>query len=144
MKSDIELARLFLDRVHNAKERGIAFTLSFQAFKNLTKSKKCKYTGMTLIPVFPGKPPSSNTWTIDRIDANKGYESGNVVAVAWCVNQWKGYFENPNAKLTVQMAQKVLNIVKKFPKPTPRKPLPIKPVAAERTPLPITPNHNPS
>lgn len=86
---DVKLAGKFITKASNARQRGIPFTLSFQGYKNLMRAKKCFYTGITLSDV-DGAPDQR---TIDRINANRPYEAGNVVACCKAFNGLKGQME---------------------------------------------------
>lgn len=89
---DLYVARKLNSKHANAKERGIEFTLTFQAMKNLLSAKKCYYTGVTLTKG-EGSVAKASDWTIDRIDCDKGYEKNNVVACCHAFNQMKSYVE---------------------------------------------------
>ena len=82
---DLKLARCYLSKAANAKERGIPFELSFRSFHNLKGAKFCYYTRL---------PLTESTFSIDRIDASKGYISGNVVACHKAFNGIKGNAES--------------------------------------------------
>jgi len=92
---DLMVANRFRNKYKNSKDRGIEFSLSFRAMKNLLSAKKCYYTGLLLTnPEGPeeGKMKPSDL-TIDRIDCKRGYVSGNVVACSNAANQLKAQFE---------------------------------------------------
>lgn len=89
---DLKVARKMKNKAANALERGIEFNLSFTAMKNLLKSKKCYYTGITLTHA-EGRELKASDLTIDRIDATKGYVHGNVVACCHAANNMKAMAE---------------------------------------------------
>lgn len=87
---DVQLARKYLRKVENAKERGIPFKLTFVAYKNIMRAKKCFYTGIELSEV----ENAGDQRTIDRVNPNKGYEKGNVVACCKAMNNMKAAMEH--------------------------------------------------
>lgn len=96
-KEDISIARRYMSKADNARTRGIEFGLSFTAFKNLMRAKKCYYTGVELTQPISKNGMKSTDRTIDRIDSTKGYVSGNVVACCHAANQMKAMWEgNPS------------------------------------------------
>lgn len=86
---DTIIARKYLSKVENAKSRGLEFKLSFVAYKNLVRAKKCFYTGIELSDV----EGAADQRTIDRVNPNKGYVSGNVVVCCAGMNRMKGQME---------------------------------------------------
>lgn len=92
---DLMVANRFRNKYKNAKDRGIEFTLSFRAMKNLLSATKCYYTGLLLTnPEGPEEAKlKPSDLTIDRIDCKVGYVSGNVVACSNAANQLKSQFE---------------------------------------------------
>lgn len=80
----VKLARCYVSKANQAKERGIEFDLSINTFFNLKKQTHCFYTG--------DKFNENNVLTLERIDNNKGYVDGNVIAVTAEANRMKsGY-----------------------------------------------------
>lgn len=108
---DLYLARKYVMKEENAKRRGIPFKLTFQSYKNLMRAKKCYYTGIELSDV----EGAADQRTIDRINANKGYEKGNVVACCHAFNQLKAKMEHdgsiflPNFQKAVGKMFKTVN-----------------------------------
>lgn len=108
---DVQLARKYLNKVENARSRGIPFKLTFTSYKNLMRAKKCFYTGIDLSDV----EGAADQRTIDRINANKGYEAGNVVACCKGFNNLKGLMEKdgsiflPNFQKAVGKMFKTVN-----------------------------------
>lgn len=90
---DVQLARKYLNKVQNAQQRGIPFKLTFTAYKNLMRAKKCFYTGVELTD----NEGAADQKTIDRVNATRGYERGNVVACCHAFNQLKGKMEYDDA-----------------------------------------------
>jgi hypothetical protein len=95
---DLKIAKKLASKEKDAKRRGIEFALTFQSMKNLMKAKRCYYTGIILTEPaglnddqIGGRLMSDRT--IDRIDCNKGYVPGNVVACCNGANNLKAQFE---------------------------------------------------
>lgn len=82
---DIQIAAKFVAKAKSSSDRNIQFMLSFSEYKRLLKTKKCYYTGVEL--TFEKNQP--NSFTIDRIDADRGYIHGNCVACSYIMNQKK-------------------------------------------------------
>ena len=101
---DLLIARKYISKVDHAKEKGIHFDLSITSFANMMKAKRCGLTGIKL---------DSYNITVDRIDNDEGYISGNVMAVCTQANQLKSIWENPSSQLT---QKNVLKMMKKLEK----------------------------
>lgn len=83
---DMYVAKKLIAKERNARERNIEFSMSFSAMRNIMRAKRCFYTGIELVlPVGDAGNLKPNSLTIDRIDSNKGYVKGNVVA---CSNEF--------------------------------------------------------
>lgn len=91
---DLYCAKHLVWKSENAKKRGIEFDLSFQSMKNLMGAKRCFYTGILLTKSTGNGEMRLSDATIDRVDVNKGYTSGNVVACCHAANQMKNQFES--------------------------------------------------
>ena len=78
---DTSVALKYLNLQESAERRGIEFSLSIQSIINLKKAKRCFYTGMALTDI---------NRSVDRIDNEKGYIKGNVVACDKAFNMLKG------------------------------------------------------
>lgn len=83
--NDIEIARKFMNKAGDAQKRNIPFMLGFSDYKRLLRTKRCYYTGVEMT-FEEGQP---NSFSIDRVDASKGYIPGNVVACTVKFNQKK-------------------------------------------------------
>jgi len=79
---DIKLARRYINTAQSAEDRKLEFTLTFTEFKKCLARTVCPYSGVQMNSE-EGHP---NQKTIDRIDASKGYISGNVIACAKYIN----------------------------------------------------------
>ena len=96
---DITVAKKLVMLNQSANKRGIEFGLSFATVKRLLSRKTCYYTG---VPFTEANPRS-----IDRVDNDKGYVDGNVVACTVAVNQLK-------SNLTVKQLDMLYKKVHKF------------------------------
>jgi hypothetical protein len=85
MLTDSDVAKKLLAIQHSAITRNIDFNLSFKRMKQLMNAKRCFYSGEVLNNIV-GNP---NQFTIDRIDASKGYTDNNVVQCSLRFNQIK-------------------------------------------------------
>jgi hypothetical protein len=79
---DVKLARRYINTAQSAEDRKIEFTLTFTEFKKCLARTVCPYSGVQMNSE-EGHPHQK---TIDRIDASKGYISGNVIACARYMN----------------------------------------------------------
>lgn len=103
--NDLTLAKRYVIKARNAREKGLEFDLPFHVYKKLMLRKTCTYSGLTMTD----EPGHWTKRSLDRIDNDKGYEVGNVVAVCEGVNRLKGAWENPNNPLTFDMVRKILD-----------------------------------
>ena len=101
---DLAVARAYVSKAASSRDRGIEFSISFTSFKNMCRARKCYFTGLEL---------TADTFTIDRVDASKGYITGNVVACHKDFNNLKSMIENPTVALGLEKALKGLNKTKK-------------------------------
>lgn len=75
-----------------AVSRGILFRLSFSEFRELSRIRRCQYTGRFLsFETHEGGKTKLFAWTLDRKDFTKGYTTDNVVVCAYIVNTIKNY-----------------------------------------------------
>ena len=81
--TDIEIAKKMINIHQSAMDRKIEFNLSFEYVKRMLGFKTCYYTGVT----FTEDGPHSRSF--DRIDSDKGYIEGNVVACTVDINSKK-------------------------------------------------------
>lgn len=108
---DTLIAEKYLNKYHNARNMKIEFNLSFTSFKNLMNSKKCYYTGVQMTTKLSGKTIKGTDRTVDRLDSNKGYIKGNVVACCHTVNKIKGTLENPNFLIKPKGMRKIIKTI---------------------------------
>lgn len=95
---DEYIAKAYLAKVSNSKDRGIEMTLGINDMSRLLKRKKCAYTGRVLINNIHFEDPSKRT--LDRVDNSLGYTKENTVACSYSANQLKNaLFEDPRSKM---------------------------------------------
>ena len=111
--SDQIIANKYLSKIKQCKANSIKFELSFYEYKRLITTAKCKYTGIKLTWQ-KSKEQIPTDVTIDRIDNNKGYVTGNVVACCKGYNTFKAVLENPNNVISFPLLEKALRIQKKL------------------------------
>lgn len=93
------VAMKFIQTKIGASERGITFNLTLAQLARIMKRKRCYYSGIEF--------NAHHSLTLDRKDASKGYEDGNVVPCSRIVNSLKEHFlENDHVSKT--MTQKEL------------------------------------
>ena len=99
---DARVSAKFLRLVKSAEKRGKEFDLTFQDVKSIMKRKTCYYTGIRLTECGNGDTPKATDRTVERIDPDKGYVRGNVVAVCHAANKIKN--------LTMELETSDMNI----------------------------------
>lgn len=99
---DKRVARKYLDLIETSAKRGKDFNLSLQSLRNIYRAKRCYYTGVKLT-LSAGLPHSV---TIDRVDSDKGYITGNVVACC-------GDFNNKKANINPSDVELLYLVLKK-------------------------------
>lgn len=103
---EVKIAQKYISKCQRARQDGIEFSIGLLSFRNLMMARKCQYTGITLTDS-TSKAVKATDRTIDRIDHNKGYVTGNVVAVCHAANRIKASWENPNNPLDAMMVKKI-------------------------------------
>ncbi len=86
---DVEVAKKLINIYQSAQDRKIEFDLSFEYVKKLLEYKTCYYTGIEFTE------DGVYARSFDRVDSDKGYIEGNVVACTIDINGKKAnlYFE---------------------------------------------------
>lgn len=107
---DLVLARFYLNKHRNAKERGIEFTLTLADMRKLLKKKTCHYTGEKLNFLHGDR----NKLSLDRVDSSKGYTKENTVACATWVNHWKNAVLENTSSTTYVTKQQLFAIMSKL------------------------------
>jgi hypothetical protein len=96
--TDLQIANKYINLMHSANSRNKEFNLTLTSIKNLLKSSKCYYTGVTL---------DWHNFSVDRIDNSKGYIVGNVCACDSKINKLKSDLDN---KSIIKLANKLKRI----------------------------------
>ena len=78
--SDLEVARKLVNIHSSAQSRNLEFNLTFEYVKKLLEYNTCYYTNI------PFTEDGPNQRTFDRVDNEKGYIVGNVVACTSDIN----------------------------------------------------------
>jgi hypothetical protein len=86
--TDYDVASKFLSLYGNAKTRDKEFGLTLTDVRRLLTKKRCEYTGVELTKATTALPTATDR-TIDRLDAEIGYVTGNVFAVSHSANSLK-------------------------------------------------------
>lgn len=81
--TDLEVARKMLKIFQSAQDRKLEFDLSFVTVKQLLSYRTCYYTGKEF------EEDGMMARSFDRIDSDKGYVEGNVVACTVDINSKK-------------------------------------------------------
>lgn len=91
-----QIAKKYIQLSTSASKRGKDFNLTLKDIEELLEVKTCFYTGVMLNSLHK----DNYQRTIDRVDNNKGYVKGNVVACSHLSNQIKNeLFENPTSDI---------------------------------------------
>ena len=78
--SDVEVAKKLVNIYSSAQSRNLEFNLTFECVKKLLEYTTCFYTNVTFTEDGP------NARSFDRVDNEKGYVVGNVVACTVDIN----------------------------------------------------------
>jgi len=113
MSTKYKYKSAYLNKQRNAFKRGLAFTLTYEEYSELRESGKCAYTGMDLKTRNSSSSTSFNDFTVERIDSNKGYVTGNVIPCSYIGNNLKAKLENTVTDLEFIHLVKFLFNVKK-------------------------------
>jgi len=81
--TDLEVARKMIKIFQSAQDRKLHFDLSFKTVKTLLTYSTCYYTGKKF------EEEGQFARSFDRIDSDKGYIEGNVVACTIDINSKK-------------------------------------------------------
>jgi hypothetical protein len=113
LEFDRFVVQYYMNKLTSCKSRGIAFNLTFLQVKNLLRAKKCQYTGVLLTHTQGAGAQRDTDLTIERIDSNRPYETGNVCAVSFAANQAKSMFDAKFGKDAVAMIHSISRELKK-------------------------------
>ena len=78
--TDVEVAKKLINIFQSSQDRKLEFNLSFDYVKKLLEYKTCYYTNI------PFTEDGNFARSFDRIDSDKGYIEGNVVACTIDIN----------------------------------------------------------
>lgn len=109
-EKDMRIMSKLQSKQQNARKRGLDFNMTYQSMRNIMEAKKCFYTGVLLTESQAGNGPTDRT--IERVDNEKGYIIGNVVACCHMANQLKNTFENSSAGIDLKTAIKMFSKIK--------------------------------
>lgn len=84
--NDMYICKKMTKIMQSGKNRGIEVNLTFNSLKKCMHTKKCFFTGVKL----DFEDGSPHQLTIDRLDNDRGYVDGNVVACSSEFNKIKG------------------------------------------------------
>ena len=84
--SDLYVARKLVLIYQSATDRSIEFDMSFKEIKKLLKRKTCYFEPDVVLSSEANSPDQR---TFDRLDNDKGYIDGNVVACSKRINSAK-------------------------------------------------------
>ncbi len=107
---DARVAKYLLNKITSSRDRQIPFELTFIEVKKLMLTETCYYTGITLTMTQPGQAQKLTDFTIDRIDNNLGYVTGNVVACCHAANSFKGMIEGMTDTLSLEQKASILMV----------------------------------
>ena len=106
----------YANKLQSCGQRGIEFNLTFTQVKNMLRAKKCQYTGVSLTKHKSSVQKPTDV-TIERINPNKPYETGNVCAVSYAANQAKANFDRfygaDSAKMLTMVSKSISKRSKK-------------------------------
>ena len=108
------ILKRYKSKIRHCKERGVGFSLTLDEFTSLHSQSHCFYTGVKMTQREPGKPWHSTDATIDRVDASKSYETGNVVACCWSANKFKAYMEQPGELINLETGNLIIKKTMEF------------------------------
>jgi len=91
------VAKKYLMLMKSASDRGLDFNLSIEELSQMLRKKECYFTGEKLVAFVHCREKvnageielPSNYLTIDRLNSDKGYVTGNVVVCSNEINQLK-------------------------------------------------------
>lgn len=108
---EYQIAKVFQNKVVNAKDRNIRFTYNFSQFAELLATKKCAITGAELEHK-ANSDNNSGQFSIDRLDPLVGYEPGNCIIMSGTANMAKANVDKFLMDKTLTDEQKLKMIYK--------------------------------
>jgi hypothetical protein len=123
--TDLEVAKKLININQSAMDRNIEFNLSFEYVKKMLEYKTCYYTNVTFTE------DGGTARSFDRIDSDKGYVEGNVVACTIDINGKKSNLTFDEIACLynklVKIKKHTEKVVNTSPEPLPAKPMHKKP-----------------
>lgn len=115
--TDEEIAKRFMSKKKSSAKRGIFFQLSLEEYLRMFRSSDghCAFTGLPMKWVTKQEHTSRmDIPSVERIDAKKGYESGNICLIRRDVNCTKGtYIDSDKCRSTgSKSTRKLLDTIK--------------------------------
>jgi hypothetical protein len=107
--SDVEVAKKLINIYQSAQDRKLQFNLSFEYVRKMLEYKTCYYTNKIFTE------DGANARSFDRVDSDKGYIEGNVVACTIDINGKKSNLSFDEISCLYQ------KLIKKKIKDTPNK-----------------------
>ncbi len=101
--SDVEVAKKLVNIHSSAQSRNLEFNLTFECVKKLLEYTTCYYTNV------PFTEDGPNARSFDRVDNEKGYVVGNVVA---CTVDINGKKNNLSIEEIVYLYKKLAHLKK--------------------------------
>ena len=92
---DMYICKRMVRIIKSGGSRDIEVNLTFAELKKVLKTKKCFFTGVVL----DYEENSPNQLTVDRLDNDKGYVNGNIVACSKEFNEIKGNITLKNIEI---------------------------------------------
>lgn len=83
----MEVKKIYARLKASAKRRGIDFRLTLTELNNLTFPITCPILGIPLR--YNSERMGDDSYSIDRIDSERGYEIDNIVVISWRANRLK-------------------------------------------------------
>ena len=117
--TDLEVAKKMINIYQSAMDRKIEFNLSFDYVKKMLEFKTCYYTNI------PFTEDGPHARSFDRVDSDKGYIEGNVVACNIDINGKKSNLTfDEIACIYLKLAKhKEPKVVTPKPKPKSKRPI---------------------
>ena len=92
---DMYICKRMVRIISSGESRGIDVNLTFAELKKILRARKCFFTGVDL----DYEENSPTQLTVDRLDNDKGYVNGNIVACSKEFNEIKGNLTLDNIRI---------------------------------------------
>lgn len=94
----------YLNKIIDAKNRNIEFTIPFKHFIKLCKKKRCMYSGKVFVPA------THNRSSFERVDNTKGYTKNNTIV---CLSRLNGLKSGAEIEELLSMFKYIKNANKR-------------------------------